>query len=194
MLSGHGVGIELALPPSLRVLVLDNVMRDARTLNLASMVRTPAPLCPFPLVPQECSDDHSSCKLIGGPGLGHISLLNKAANGMGHLPASLPPTVEKLAVVGEPAAASLAQAYRGLQVCLGSAALLTGPLARVGLGCRNRSMHTFRSGRTEVKLCDGCRSLPVSSRHALRWCHPPLFLYAACRRCCHSCPTSKSCG
>ena len=38
VLSGHGVCAQLALPPSTRVLVLDNVMRDARTLSLATMV------------------------------------------------------------------------------------------------------------------------------------------------------------
>lgn len=38
VLSGHGVCNTLALPPSTRSLVLLNVMRDARTLSLATMV------------------------------------------------------------------------------------------------------------------------------------------------------------
>jgi hypothetical protein len=85
VLSGHGVCGQLALPPSTRVLVLDNVMRDARTLSLASM----------------------------------LPRLKTAVLGMGHLPAGLPPTVERLAVVGEPAGDLLAKAYAGLQVrCL----------------------------------------------------------------------------
>lgn len=46
VLSGHGVCAQLALPPSLRVLVLDSVMRDARTLSLATMVsRADGALC-----------------------------------------------------------------------------------------------------------------------------------------------------
>ena len=82
VLSGHGVCQQLALPPSTRVLVLDNVMRDARMLALATMVPR----------------------------------LKTAVLGMGHQPASLPPTVERLAVVGEPGDVALAQAYSGLQV------------------------------------------------------------------------------
>lgn len=39
VLSGHGVCCQLALPPSTRVLVLDNVMREPRSLALATMVR-----------------------------------------------------------------------------------------------------------------------------------------------------------
>ena len=38
--------------------------------------------------------------------------------GMGLLPASLPPTVERLGVVGQPGEAALAQAYAGLQALL----------------------------------------------------------------------------
>jgi len=40
VLLGHGVCSTLALPPSTRSLVLDNVMRDARSLSLATMVRS----------------------------------------------------------------------------------------------------------------------------------------------------------
>ena len=47
VLSGHGVCGQLALPPSTRVLVLDNVMRDARTLSLATMVRLAGCGCVF---------------------------------------------------------------------------------------------------------------------------------------------------
>lgn len=82
VLSGHGVCQQLALPPSTRVLVLDNVMRDARALALSTMV----------------------------PRLKTVVL------GIGHLPASLPATVERLAVVGEPRDGALGQAYAGLQV------------------------------------------------------------------------------
>lgn len=84
VLSGHGVCSQLALPPSLRVLVLDRVMREPRLLNLASMVPR----------------------------------LRTAVLGMGLLPASLPPSVEQLAVVGEPSEAALAQAYTGLAALL----------------------------------------------------------------------------
>lgn len=84
VLSGHGVCAQLALPPSLRVLVLDSVMRDARTLSLATMVPR----------------------------------LRTAVLGMGLLPASLPATVERLGVVGEPSEPALSLAYSGLQALL----------------------------------------------------------------------------
>lgn len=57
----------------------------------------PLPLCcPFPQVPR----------------------LRTAVLGMGLLPASLPPTVERLGVVGEPSEPALSQAYAGLQALL----------------------------------------------------------------------------
>lgn len=84
VLAGHAVCSDLALPPSTRVLALAGVMRDARTLNLASM----------------------------------LPRLHTVVLGMGHLPASLPPTVERLAVVGEAGEEAAAQAAAGLAALL----------------------------------------------------------------------------
>lgn len=47
-----------------------------------------------------------------------VPRLRTVVLGMGLLPASLPPTVERLGVVGQPSEEALAQAYTGLQALL----------------------------------------------------------------------------
>lgn len=145
VLAGHGVCGELALPPSLHSLVLLNVMRDARSLRLADMVGArgaewgglllcapqqrchistsdtrpqswhaaapvPRPSRP-PLIRAALSPSRPCC-----PTSPQVPRLKTAVLGMGWLPTSLPPTVERLAVVGEPAPEALAQACSGLEV------------------------------------------------------------------------------
>lgn len=52
--------------------------------------------------------------LPAAPAPPQVPRLRTAVLGMGHLPATLPPTVERLGVVGAPTEAALAQAYEGL--------------------------------------------------------------------------------
>jgi hypothetical protein len=134
VLSGHGVCQHLALPPSTRALVLENVMRDARCLSLATMVRLLATgrSQGGARFVQECGGDggpRSTSSRSHWPPLSptapsafcflvQVPWLKTAVLGMGNLPASLPATVERLAVVGEADAAALEQAYAGLQVLL----------------------------------------------------------------------------
>ncbi|EFN57614.1 hypothetical protein CHLNCDRAFT_57172 [Chlorella variabilis] len=146
VLSGHGVCQQLALPPSTRVLVLDNVMRDARALALSTMV----------------------------PRLKTVVL------GIGHLPASLPATVERLAVVGEPRDGALGQAYAGLQALLpqlpnlkelrvssGEALLPEAVAALLPAGCQFSTAGVPRKGAGVD--CWG-RSLHQTAQLSMEWC------------------------
>ena len=93
------------------------------------------------------------------PGLLQVPRLRTAVLGMGLLPASLPATVERLGVVGEPSEPALSQAYAGLQALL--------PQVRLGCVGGASSGCSWCRAATYV-ACVGLRALH-SSEHR-RFC------------------------
>jgi len=138
--------------------------------------------------------------------------------GMGWLPTSLPPTLERLAVVGEPTAAKLVQAYAGLQV--GRHSGLSGDGGQCWHGSRkgNAGPCFWQHGVVQVQQIGVVRGWPAMEQvgmqeasltqpctaacdHALP-CWAPAKLMSptpapvpllCCRHCCLSCPTCSSC-